>query len=521
MIFKRVMSYAVAVSLVSSLSCELHLPGEQIAKPAPAAEKERIARFGQQLEELRAKLKIPGLSAAIVKEQNVVWAKGFGLADVEKQIPATPQTNYRIASLTKTFASTLLMQLVEAGKLDLDEPMSKFSPAFQREFDNAAITVRHVFTHTSHGNPGASYRYDGNRFSYLSDVIEKVSGKPFRELLAKNILDKIELTDSVPGQNVLEEREKWATALGAENLKRYERALQKLAKPYLLYGAEVIEGIYPQRNISASAGLISNVLDLAKYDAAIDRHTWLKPETQAKAWTAAVSPQGRALPYGLGWFVQQHRGLRLIWHYGHWPQSFSSLYLKVPEKKLTFILLANSDALSAPFRGLGGGNVLASAFASTFIRIFSFEDLLGRSLPDSHWAQAPAQFNDEVARLRKQTGDYNYEAELFAHDSLSDWLETQRNSARTEIKLDPKLYESYVGQYELRPDWALTISREGNKLFAQMTNDPKVEIFPEAENQFFFKVRDVRLTFARDSNGQVTGLEMVYWGRRFNGRKIK
>ncbi len=518
MILRRAIPYLVALSLVS-LGCGLQSKAQQTAKPS--SEKERIARFEQQLEELRAKLKIPGLSAAIVREQSVVWAKGFGLADVEKQIPATPETNYRIASLTKTFASTLLMQLVEAGKLNLDEPMSKFSPEFQSEFKNDAITVRHVFTHTSHNNPGETYRYDGNRFSYLSDVIEKASGKSFRELLAKNILDKAEMTGSVPGQDVLEEREKWSTALGAENLRRYEKALAKLTKPYLIYGTEVIEGVYPQRNISASAGLISNVLDLAKYDAAIDRHTWLKPETQEQAWTAASSPQGKTLPYGLGWFVQKYSDLRLIWHYGHWPQSFSSLYLKVPEKKLTFILLANSDAPSASFRGLGAGNVMSSAFADTFARIFLFEDLLGQRLPDPHWALAPEQFKDEVARLRTQTGKYRYEAELFAHDSLSDWLDRQRSSARTEVKLDLKLYDSYVGQYELRPGRMLTISREGNKLFAQMPNEPKVEIFPEAETQFFFKVRDVRLTFAKNANGQVAGVEMLYWGSRLNGRKIK
>ncbi len=519
MSFKRPIQGFVALALFAGLNCGLFTPAPQTAKPS--TDNDRIARFERQLDELRAKLMIPGLSAALVREQQVIWSKGFGFADVERKIPATPETNYRIASLTKTFASVLLMQLVEQGKLDLDAPMSKFSPAFQSEFKNDAITVRHVFTHTSHNNPGESYRYDGNRFSYLSEVIEKTSGKSFRELLAKNILDKLGMSGSVPGQNVLEEREKWATALGAENMKRYETALQKLAKPYLVYGSEVIPGVYPPRDISTAAGLISNVVDLAKYDAAIDRHLLLKAETQERAWTAAVSTGGRTLPYGLGWFVQQQDGVKLIWHYGHWPQSFSSLILKVPERKLTFILLANSDALSAPFNGLGGGNVMASAFADTFFRIFVREELMGRSLPDPHWSQSRDQFKAELAGFTNRASSYGYEAELFSHNSLSNWLERQSRSAHTTIQLDPKVYDSYVGQYELRPVGLLTITREDSKLFAQLPNDPNVEIYPEAENKFFLKVRDMQLTFVRDHTGQVTGVEVTFWGRRFDAKKIK
>src|SRR5262249_25366375 len=76
----------------------------------------RLENLDRSIEDLRAVLKIPGLSAAVVKEQKVIWLQGFGLADVENNLPATPQTPYRIASLTKTFASTLLMQLVEQSK---------------------------------------------------------------------------------------------------------------------------------------------------------------------------------------------------------------------------------------------------------------------------------------------------------------------------------------------------------------------------------------------------------------------
>lgn len=522
MTFKQTICCSIALSLLFVLSCGLRTSARQSAKPS--SEKERIARFEKQLDELREKLKIPGLSAAIVKDQKLLWAKGFGHADLENKISATPETNYRIASVTKTFASALLMQLIEQGKLDPDEPMSKYSPEFQQRFKGAsnegAVKIRHVFTHTSHDTPGEGYRYDGNRFSYLTNVIEKASGKSFRELLVKNILDKVEMTGSAPGQDILDDRTKWSAFLDADHTRRYEAGLAKLAKPYRLYGAEVVQAVYPPRRISASAGLVSNVIDLAKYDAAIDSHAFIKAETQERAWTPAGSPDGRALPYGLGWFIQQYQGLRLIWHYGYWPDSFSSLYLKVPEKKITFILLANSDGLSAPFR-LGGGNVAGSAFANSFLRIFVFEDILGRVLPDPRWSPSNDQFKAEIEQLAKQTGSYRYEAESVSHNFLSRWLDERRASVRKEIKLDPKISDSYIGRYEIEPDEALTMTKEGDRFFVNVFGFPKAEAFPEAEDKFFLKAMEMQLTFVKDGEGRVTRVEIGFRGQRIRAQKIK
>ena len=388
----------------------------------------RIKRLEQQLEDLRQALKIPGISAAIVKEQKLLWAKGIGFADVENKVPATPETNYRIASLTKPFASTLLMQLVEHGKLDLDEPMAKYSPEFRQRFGGRSTTVRHVFTHTSHDPSGETYWYDGYRFSFLSDVVARVSGKSFREVLTRNILDTISMADSVPGQDVLEDRAKWASFLDSEHARRYEAGLARLAKPYRLHGTETVRGLYPSRGISAAAGLVSNVLDLAKYDLAIDGHTLVRAETQERAWTPASTPEGKKLPYGLGWFIQSYEGTRLVWHYGYWPESFSSLYLKLPERKIALILLANSDGLSAPFL-LGAGDVTRSPFAGSFLRIFEREASLGLALPDPRWSQSSDGFNAEIERLTALAGTYRYDAEKGSHELLTRWLDERRRAA--------------------------------------------------------------------------------------------
>ena len=129
--FKTLTRSCLAVVLVANASA-LGAQTRSGASVAPSSQDEkRLARFESQVDELYKLLQIPGVSAAIVKDQKLLWARGFGFADLEKRIPAAPDTVYSIASLTKTFAATLVMQLVEQGKLDLDEPISRYSSDFK------------------------------------------------------------------------------------------------------------------------------------------------------------------------------------------------------------------------------------------------------------------------------------------------------------------------------------------------------------------------------------------------------
>ncbi len=287
------------------------------------------------------------MSAAIVKDQQLIWEKGFGYSDYENKIAATADTPYEIASISKTFGATLLMQLVEQAKVSLDDPMSKYSEQYK---DNV-IKIRHVLTHTSEGpTPGDYYEYNGDLFANLFDVVVKASGKRYRPLLVQNILERVGTTDSSPGNDLNDpdsDHAKMAELLGAENEKNYVDILKRLAKPYRLYGDNDIVLTYDsQRGLSTANRIVSSVKDLAKYDVAIDEHLFLKKETQVQMWTPTVSNKGQTLPYGLGWFVQQHQGHKLIWHNGYSPDHYSALLLKVPDKQLAFVVLANSDALS-------------------------------------------------------------------------------------------------------------------------------------------------------------------------------
>ena len=324
----------------------------------------RIALFERYAESLRRATHVPGVSGIIIRDGRTVWLKGWGFQDIESRVVATPDTLYDIASLTKTFTSTLLLQCVERRTLSLDDPMSRYTTAIPE----ANATVRHVLTHTSQGSPGAVYRYDGNRFAALTAVVAACHGKPFRLALA-DMLDQVAMTSSVPGHDLEQPTAALASLFDVSTLARYAAAVRRLASPYQTRGQSVVRAEFPPRDISASAGLLSSVTDLAKYDAAVDANLFISADSQALAWTnARSSSTSLELPYGLGWFIQRVRGVRVIWHYGQWSQ-YSALYIKVPERHLTLILLANSGGLGEAFP-LGDGDVMVSPFARVFLGLF-------------------------------------------------------------------------------------------------------------------------------------------------------
>ena len=123
-----------------------------------------IEAFERQVDADRNALGIPGLSIAVIQDGEVLSARGFGFADIEHRIPATADTLYHLASVTKTFTAILVLRLVEQGKLDLDEPVSHYSS----DFKDDAVRIKHLLSHTSAGVPGERFQYDGNRRSSLA-----------------------------------------------------------------------------------------------------------------------------------------------------------------------------------------------------------------------------------------------------------------------------------------------------------------------------------------------------------------
>ncbi len=491
---------------------------------------QRIEDLEKRLDELREELKIPAISAGIVKEGKLVWSRGFGYADLGAKIPATPHTPYHLASLTKTFASTIVLQLVEEGRVSLEDPVFKYAVDLQSE---GVIRVKHIFSHTSEGVPGERYSYDGDRFGRLDNVIEGSTGRPFAELLTDSIILPLDLEDTAPNlppapslppptdseretveavlarldtliaaynsgdigkvgecysrkltgfesdgeplSTFFDEGElRQLTRVGGgvkfsvddvrvsvhgngvvvtctmggvlsipgrapENLgpwrttylfaeedgtwkivhahlssysmgslvayqDRYDNVLARIARPYKLdSNFNIVAGEYPTY-FGTAAGLVSSVVDIARYDSAIDQNMFLEPETQEKAFTAAISTNGQTLPYGLGWFVQDYLGTKLVWHYGYWTCN-SSLILKIPEQKVTFIVLANTDNLSRP-TNLGAGDLLVSPIGMAFLKAFLIPEKFGEEVPEIDWSGGVPDVQRQLENLEgKPYGD--------------------------------------------------------------------------------------------------------------------
>ena len=340
----------LTIILISALfltACSL-LVGSSPARDLP--------EFEDRLEKLRRDLRIPGMSAAITSGQRIAWARGFGYADVEHSVAATDSTSYHLASLTKTFASTIVMQLVETGQLNLDTPVTDFGIVLPSP---GVVRVKHLLTHTSEGEPGSTFIYNGDRFGLLDQVILRSSGESFGQRLVRLILAPLQLTHTAP--NILNPIAFGLTGLDPAAFER------NLAQGYSSDGSTPVP--YPNY-FGTAAGLIASAGDVARYSIAIDRNAFLRPETQARIFTATVSTNGETLPYGLGWYVQQVRGVRLQWHYGFWIGN-SSLIIRVPDRGLAFVLLANSDGLSRN-TALGTGDLLSSPAALAFLDAFVF-----------------------------------------------------------------------------------------------------------------------------------------------------
>jgi len=312
-----------------------------------------LTEFENVLERVRTELKIPGFSAAITKHRRIVWAKGFGYANREKGARAIPQTVYHLASLTKPFAAVLVLQLVEQGKVNLDDPISNYGVDIGSQ---GIIRVRHLLSHTSEGIPGSYYQYNGDRFSKLDSVISRASGKMFGALLKEVILVPLQMDLTAP--NPLSPLAGW----------RNDQVLERWAQGYTSNGQNPQP--YPTY-FGTAAGLLSTVIDMSKFSIALDNDLLLRPETKELMFAPTVSMSGVELPYGLGWFVDNNESVTIIWHYGYWDAA-STLIMKIPERELCFVIMANSDRLSSASYGIGtdedvNRSVIAQEFLNAFV----------------------------------------------------------------------------------------------------------------------------------------------------------
>lgn len=305
---------------------------------AEKEEKIEIAHepFTSEITALKEFFQIPGLAVAIEQDGALIYENYLGVADMESVLKVDENTLFPIASITKVFSGVLVMKLVEEGKLSLDTPINEFLP---EPLLGDSIQVKHVLSHTSQGDVGKEFYYS-SRFGLITQVIEKASGQSFADLMEEEIFTPLALQNSFLLQDSTQ--------------------IAQIAQPYMMDNG--LEAGFIDYGYSASAGIVSNLEDLAIFNNALDSNRIISKSSKEIMFTAF----DQGLPYGYGIFNQQLEGLDMVWAYGQY-DCYSSLFLKIPSENITLTLLANNSLLSDPAR-LINGDVTSSLFALSFLK---------------------------------------------------------------------------------------------------------------------------------------------------------
>jgi CubicO group peptidase (beta-lactamase class C family) len=323
----------------------------------PSAQSLSFSLFERYLESLREQAGIPGMSAVVLQGGDEVWSAGFGRADVDGAVPARPDTPYAIGGVSQTVGATLLLkQCFEERAASLNDPVSQWVRS-----SSDATTLGQLLAHVS---PSGAFRYDLTRFAALTAVIEACARVPYGQLLSAG-MSRLGMARTAPGGVQIAPTAQEVDLYGEEEALRFGDVRRGLATPYRLDRGRPVRTDVPPMRVDASTGIVTTVRDFARFDAALGEGVLIDDETLARAWT----PPAALLPAGLGWFVQTYNGQKVVWQFGSVKDAYSALYVKVPNRDLTFILFANSDTLAAPFVR-ETWDVTASVFARLFLLIY-------------------------------------------------------------------------------------------------------------------------------------------------------
>ncbi len=298
---------------------------------------------------------LPGAAVMVIKNGKVVFSKGYGLANVEENIPVTDSTNFRLASVTKQFTAMCILQLIEKGKLDFQTKLKSIFPNLP-DFTNK-ITIKNLLQHTSglldyaslipdtatvqvkdkdvlrmimdtdslYFQPGEQHKYSNTGYAILSLVVEKISGMPFREYLQKNIF----------------------RPLGMHNTLAYEKGINTIPNRAFGYTIKKDTVIRTDQSITSAVlgdgGIYSNLKDLYKWDQALYTGKLISPELLQQAFTRGTLNNGRKFDYGYGWRIESYRDKYVVYHTGS-TEGFRNIIYRVPSRKFSIIILTNRNA---------------------------------------------------------------------------------------------------------------------------------------------------------------------------------
>jgi CubicO group peptidase (beta-lactamase class C family) len=402
---------------------------------------------------------IPGLSLAVVKDAKVVKLKGYGISNLELNVPAVPDTVYEIGSISKQFTAAAVLVLVQENKIGLDDLVGKYIHESPETWK--AIKVRHLLTHTSglqrdglpeSGNglfadytedelvqsavalpllsaPGTKYSYGNLDYDLLAIIIERVSGESYGEFLQEHIFKPLGMT--------------------ATRLKDRSSIVPNRAQAYL-WDNNVLQRCDPQVSPTryiGSGSLLSTVTDLAKWDASLYTDRVLNAASRKAMWTPTKLADGTVTTYGFGWEISSVKGHTNLNHNGAM-DGFVGDISRFMDDRLTVIVLTNQSGLSNTGR-------IAMGVARVYIP-----------------AIRPAM----------------------------------QGKQPSQAKVDSGVLATAAGRYEYWGDFMLTLTPRNGVLLAQLPVGEADDYIPVSTTSFWMTEEGILLTVVNNSVGEVTGL---------------
>jgi CubicO group peptidase (beta-lactamase class C family) len=327
------------------------------------AQDAQSAKVDAAVEAQRKAQKIPGVSLAVCRDGKIVKAGGYGLANVELDVPVTPETIFQTGSVGKQFTSMAVMMLVEEGRIGLDDHLTKYIPESPAAWKD--VTIRQLLTHTSgiadYGGeeetmgkgvinfrkdyteeelvpafakmpmdfrPGERWSYSNTGYVLLGIVIHRVTGKFYGDFLQARIFQSLGM--------------KSTRIISEADIVPHRSSGYRLVKGEL----KNQEWVSPTLNTTADGALYTNVLDLAKWDAALYTTRLVKQSSLDAIWTPVKLNDGKTYPYGFGWDLAPKNGHHAVSHDGAW-QGFTMSISRYVEDRLTVIVMTNLDENNA------------------------------------------------------------------------------------------------------------------------------------------------------------------------------
>lgn len=288
---------------------------------------------------------IAGVSLAVLREGKIIKAQGYGLANVELNVPAAPETVYKIGSLSKQFIAAGIMLLVQDGRIKVDDKISTFLQGAPEAWKD--ITIRHLLTHTSGlsreapgfaslkvqndadliktayaqklgFSPGEKWRYCNLGYFILAEIMCRVGGKPWDELMRERVFAPL--------------------GMDSTRVTTVRDIVSNRADGYYWRGH--LENDEVMLAVRPSGAFLSSVLDLAKWDAALYGNRLLSQASLDEMWTPVTLNDGKQHPYGYGWELSPIAGHRVVRH-GGTITAFRSSYLRLADDKISVVVLSN------------------------------------------------------------------------------------------------------------------------------------------------------------------------------------